>query len=320
MAVMVTGGAGFIGSHLVRKLLERGEKVLVYDSFAAAEPSSLKGMVDKIDLVRGNIMDLSTMVMAAKKHEVERIVHTAGFVSSKLSVEQPVMTAQVNIMGTLNVLETAKLLEMKRVILLSSQRVYGQGKYEPIDEEHPKDPKYPYGSTKLAAELLGLNYHYLYGVDFIATRHTQIYGPGRPDGGRENILKSMIHSAVDGVSCHIPSGGEHPWEFVYIKDVVDALILALYVDSSSLQQRAFNISSGKVYTWAQVADLIRGLVPGSEITIGPGLLELRPGIPDDIRGVLDISRAREELGFTPRYDMIDGLKDYMEWYKSLKVC
>lgn len=316
MAVLITGGAGFIGARAARLLLEQGEKVIVYDTFGAAEPQSLKGIQDQVEIVRGNILDPATMLSTVKRFKVKKILHTAGFVSSGLSMDQPMMAAKINIEGMLNVLEAARIYGVKRVVFLSSQRVYGKGVYGPIDEDHPKNPKYPYGSTKLAAEMLGLNYNYQYGLDFIAVRFSGVYGPGRSGGGRDNILKNMLVSAVRGVPYHLPTGGDHPWEFVHVDDAVEGLVLALNVTPERLRHRVFNISEGKLYTWKEVAEILCQLVPGSRITAGPGLIQLRPGIPDDVKGVLDITRACEELGFSPKYDLYKGLRQYIEWLKG----
>jgi len=307
MSILVTGGAGFAGSHIVESLVNRGDEVIVYGSIS--NPSNLKSVEGRAKVEAGDILDRQRLFDVAKAHRVEKIVHTSAIGWRGTSVQEPVKTAEVNVIGSLNVYEVAKALGVKRVIGFSTIWVYGKTIKEPIDEDHPCNPTIPYAITKLAAEEMGLYYHQTYGVDFIAVRPSAIYGP-RLRSGYAPIL--MLENAINGVPTKWPTGSEHRSDFVNVKDVSSAILLALDVDSAKLKHRIFNVSSGKAYTLKEVRDIIKSLIPEAEIELGSGVVEDW----NQATGPISTVRAREELGYEPRYDLQEGFQEIIEWHKK----
>lgn len=311
VTVLVTGGAGFIGSHIVKALLDRGDQVIVYDNYAQANPRNLEGVSGEIEVVAGDILDLPYLMNTVKKFGVEKIIHMAAIVGGMVSVEKPTQTAKVNIEGTLNALETARIMGAQRVIGFSTESVYGPFRYEPADEDHPRNPQTPYAITKMVCEMLGLHYHRFYGVDFIAVRPSYVYGPAMPgEGRRARPPKTFVVSAVEGKPLKMEEGGDQKVDQVHVKDLVQGVLLTL--DAKEPKHRIYNLASGKAYTFGQTAEIVKELVPGASIEVGPGLLTYSMGQ----EGAIDLSRAREDLGYTPKYDLRDGLKDYIEWYRK----
>ena len=309
--ILITGGSGFLGVHVARALVNRGDEVVVYDT----KLQNLKEMSGKLEIVKGDILEPQSLLDSAEKFGVEKIIHTAALVGHFTSIEKPSQTVKVNIEGTLNVLEAARRMQVKRVLDFSSETVYGQFRYEPVDEDHPRNPVSLYGITKLTSEMMGLGYHKFYDVDYMALRTSFVYGPGMPaewDELRARPPTTFIKSAVEGKPLEMEEGGDQKIDQTYVKDLVQGVLLML--DVKEPKHRIYNITSGKAYTLRQTAEMVKELVPGTSIKVGPGLLRFALGQ----EGAVSISRAHEDLGYTPRYDLKDGLKEYLEWYKKTK--
>ncbi len=313
--IMVTGGSGFLGSYVCRLLAEQGYRVVSYD-IVPLQGKRLyvhKPVRDSILYARGQITDLSHVIAVCQRMDVDAIVHAAAFVGVEDSVEQAYFTYEVNSKGAIVVYETARLLNMERVVLISSNAVYQAKQYEPIDEKHPVfspssgNPAAHYGASKLAAEIIGLTYCMFNGVDLIALRMSSIYGFGMQN---PLYVKPMVESAVLGVSCNFPTGGDMQRDYTYVRDSARAVLGAVEADSTQLSQRVFNISGGRLYSARQVADIVKELVPTARLEIGPGLSIIEQS---DIkaRGMLDCTRAKEVLGYSPGYDLRQGIQDYI---------
>ena len=315
--ILITGGSGFIGAHVAKALVNRGDKVVVYGRATKGYGlRNLKEISNKIEIVKGDVLDSELLRKSVEKFGVEKIVHTAALIGHFTSIERPTQTVKVNTLGTLNVLETARAMELKRVLDFSTQCVYGPFKYEPVDEDHPHEPVSPYGITKLANELLGLAYHRCYGVDYMAVRTTFVYGPGMPeewDELRTRPPATFIKSAVERKPLKMEEGGDQKIDHIYVKDLVQGVLLML--DVKEPKHRIYNITSGKAYTLRQTAEMVKQLAPGTSIEVGPGLWKYAMGQ----EGAVSTRRAHEELGYTPKYDLQDGLREYLEWYKKART-
>ena len=230
-AVLITGGGGFIGAAVARALIRNSVPVVIFDQ-RPPMPLSADDPIQSAAVIVGDILDPFALLRAVEKHKVKRFLHTASIVGAGLSIDNPVRTLQVNMMGLTNVLEISRSLSLGRIIQISSQSVYGPGQYEPVDEKHPTDPDSPYGVTKLSGEKWGNVYASAFGVDFVALRMPHIYGPGRPAGLRGNVIQDMLEAAQTGKPFSMAAGGDQTKEPVYVEDIVAATLAAL--DSAAI--------------------------------------------------------------------------------------
>jgi len=319
--VMVTGGCGFIGAHICRGLAERGDSVVCADVKALeADPELnwlLEPVKDRIRFIKLDTADLAGILRAARDHQAVSIIHTAAIVDPALILSEPLYSMKSMLDGTLNVLETARILNMERIIYLSSLAVYTAAEYEPMDEDHPvhKSDQAPslatYSSSKLASESIGMSYWGLYGLDFIVLRLSAVYGFGMR---YPMYVKPMVENSVIGTPTWFEEGGDMKRDYTYVKDVVAGTLLALDC-TRPLEHRIFNLSTGiPLVKASEAAKVVKESVPDASIEIGAGLNELEKN--EVKRGQLSIEKARKELGFEPRFSLSDGIKDYIEAFRQ----
>jgi len=305
---LVTGGAGFIGSHLVERLIHEGIEVLVVDNLSTGFEENLEKVRQHIHFIPGDINDTDTLREAMS--EVEVIFHQAAVVSVPKSVENPVETAKVNELGTLNVLETARRAGVTKVICASSCAVYGDTVQFPTREDMPTRPLSPYAASKLHGEAYARLYDDLYGLKTVCLRYFNVFGPKQdPSSPYSGVISIFMDKAARGETPTIYGDGEQYRDFVYVADVVQANLLAAQIEDVS--DEIINIGTGNAITvnslWENIAEV-------AGIEIEPERAALRPG---DIReSVADISRAQELLDFKPRYSLEQGLQLTWEWYRS----
>lgn len=303
MRVLITGGAGFVGSHLARKLVASGHEVVLFDNFATALPGSVYDLVGRVTLASGDLLDLSHFLRILKQHSIERVVHTAAIVGVPAALERPLYTARVNVEGSLNVFEAARLLALERVVDISSEESYGPFQSDLATEDHPKNPSSFYGVTKVAVERFGDLYGSFFGLPYVAVRLCWVYGPGYP---RHRIPRSWMEDAFAGRRTTMPSGGDHRIDFTYIDDAVAGLQLVL--EAPRLEHHAYNVATGTSTSLREVAAELKRLLPTWEYEIGPGLMEQTPGHEAPRKGALDITRISRELGYRPAFDLPTGLR------------
>jgi nucleoside-diphosphate-sugar epimerase len=229
------------------------------------------------------------------------------------------MAYRVNLGGTINVLEAARLNGLERVVYISSIGTLTAKKYEPLDEEHPvllpnEGPGGgAYGAAKVASECFCWSYYEGHGVDFVALRLSAVYGLSMQ---YPIYIKPMVENAVKGVPTKFRSGGDLPRDYTYVKDVANVVFLALNVDKAKLKDRIFLIGTGgKLVTPKELVGIIKEFIPNAEIEIGPGVEEWDKH-EIRYRGVINIKRAKEQLGYEPQYDIRRGVKDYIDSYRA----
>jgi nucleoside-diphosphate-sugar epimerase len=305
MKVLVTGGAGFIGSNLVKELVAQGNSVTVLDNLMSGYRSNLDN-IPNVEFVLGDVRDGALVDRLSKEKEI--IFHLAASVGNKRSIDDPIQDAQINVLGTINILEGARKNGVRKVVVSSSAGIFGELKTLPIKEDHPLEPDSPYGSTKLCEEKISLAYGRLYGFEVVCLRYFNVYGPNQRFDAYGNVIPIFAFQMLRNESLTIFGDGEQTRDFINVRDVVQANIKSGMAKGVS---GAFNLGSATRVTINHLVELLRqasGLQP--EVTHGP----LRKG---DVRHSLaDISAASSAFGFAATVDLSDGLNEYMRWAKT----
>jgi len=318
--VLVTGGAGFIGSHLVEEyLINEAEKVVVLDDFSTGTMENLDDMRDeRLKIVKGSILDFAQLNMIVKKEKIDIIDHLAAELEVYTGIKDAERDAKINILGTLNILNAALRNHVEKVLFASSGAVYGQAKYLPIDEEHPLEPHWPYGVSKLAAERYVLQYNKLFGLNTTAFRYSIVYGPKEWFG---RVLTMFIKRIfLENKPPVVFGDGSQTRDFVYVKDVVKAHMLAIEKQESA--GKVFNIGSGEGVSVKELANMLvkasnKGFdilydnpKEGSASHFQPERIRLQGEL---VNFILDCSKAEEILGWRPQTDFNKGVTKEIEW-------
>lgn len=305
MKVIVTGGAGFIGSNLVKALICKGAQVTVIDNLISGYKDNLKPFLD-INFVEGDVRDAALLdrIMSG----VQVIYHLAASVGNKRSIDNPLLDADINVMGTLQVLEAARRHKVKKIIVSSSAGIFGELKELPIKETHPIDPRTPYASSKLYAEKVALAYSEIHGMEVVCLRYFNVYGPNQRFDAYGNVIPIFVFKMLNGEILSIYGDGEQTRDFVNVKDVVQANIKSAETPGLS---GAFNIASG---TQVSVNHLINRLKAISGID--PILNYTAPRLGDVRDSLADISAARTMLKYNPEISFEEGLVEYVNWAKQ----
>ncbi|MFC1857436.1 SDR family oxidoreductase [Thermodesulfobacteriota bacterium] len=307
---LVTGGAGFIGSHLVEALVSEGSEVVVIDDLSTGRFENLKDVQDEITFYHGDIRDRDLLLRAAENCEV--IFHQAAVVSVPQTVEHPAESAAVNEMGTIFVFEAARNSGAKRVIFASSCAIYGDDPELPKDENMKPKPQSPYAAQKLAGEIHAGLYRELYDLEVVCLRYFNVYGPRQdPSSPYSGVISIFMRRALDGTRPVIYGDGNQYRDFIFVKDVIAANFLAANTDG--IDESIFNVATGDYIRINRLWEMIRQLAC---VTLEAEYQDCRPG--DIIESVADIDRARKSLRFEPRFTFEEGLKETMEWYRGMK--
>ena len=301
MRVLVTGGAGFIGSHLVRGCLEAQHEVRVLDDFSTGRRENLRGVGGEIELVEGSITELETVRKSAEGCEV--IFHLAALPSVPLTIEEPLRTHRVNMTGTLNVLVAAQTTGVRRVVYSSSCAVYGEAQTLPVGEDASVRPASPYAVQKYGGELYVDRYVDLFGLEAVSLRYFNVYGPGQdPSSTYAAVVPRFISALAKGEEPVVFGDGLQSRDFVFVGDVVEANLAAASVTLESAA-RVFNVASGSRVTVLELLAAVACALGREDVC--PRHESARPG---DLRdSVADTRRARAELDWCPRTTLAKGL-------------
>jgi len=301
MTTLVTGGRGFVGRHLVDQLLADGERVITYNRDYTVDTR------DGVVAVQGELFDIPRLTETLSAHAVDRIIHTAGQSHPGVSIDLPLTTFAANADGTLAVYEAARMTGVARIVFFSSECALGNiTESGPVTEDIKPTPTTVYGVTKVAGELLGAAYNSLYGMEIVSLRITEVYGPGL---WMPSLLGDMIRAGLRGETFTLESGGDHPFQFVYVEDVATAARLAS--TTSNLTQQAYFVSGGDRVNVYETAQLLTKFLPDARYDIGPGYL------PEWDRQVqFDLSRSARDLGYVPEWALEDGLEKQIDWIRT----
>jgi len=319
MRVLITGGMGVIGAEASRKFVREGHRPVIYARHR--DESLIRDIVDKVDIELGSILDRARLAEVIKARGITHVVHTAAYISA-LSAAQPAESVEINVMGTVNVLEAARAANVARVVYTSAKGVYGPflgaygaPTYKLVTEDHPKEPKRIYDSAKLMGEHATLYWATL-GLDVVVLRFATTYGPGKTARhGNMGVTSQIVEQPANGQPFRLAKGGDEKDDFIYNKD--SALGIYLAVMAKNPASCIYNIGTGIGVTLKDVAAILRRHLPHAVIEIGPGLNFL--GSPYPMHGIYDISRAQKELGYRPEFDLERGVADYLESLQRLKL-
>jgi UDP-glucose 4-epimerase len=314
MAILITG-AGLVGTHTAQRLLARGAQPVLYDLAPSADyiQSILSDVA--VPVVRGDVRDLPRLVQMVREHGADTIVHTAGLIGNRVE-EEPYTGLQINLQGTINVLETARVLGLRRVVFASTEgvydRAYAMDPAQRLPETSPYGYNPLYGASKAASELLGHAYADRLGVDFVALRFSAVFGPGTFVGGSTagQFMHDLIAAAVEERPLRV-----QPWparrEYTYAKDIARGVEAACFADG--LRHRILNLGPGRTYSLEEIVGAVRRVVPGADLSIG--------GPPNEAlarslrNSPYDTTRAREELGWQAEYDLEGAFREYAAWLR-----
>jgi UDP-glucose 4-epimerase len=307
MKVLVTGGGGFIGSHLVEGLVAAGHDVRVLDNFATGRRENVLGLLDRIELIEGDVQSYERAHAAVRGTEV--VFHQAALPSVPRSVQDPLTSNATNVTGTLNVLLAARDSDVRRVVFASSSSVYGANPELPKHEELLTLPMAPYAVAKLAAESYCRSFTEVFGLETVALRYFNVFGSRQdPTSQYAAVVPNFITAALNGSQPVVYGDGEQSRDFTHVENVVAANLLAMTAAGAS--GKTYNIAAGERTSLNRLLELI-GEATGVELE--PRYEEARPG---DVRhSEADVSRARAELGYEPKVSLLDGLKRTIDSYR-----
>jgi len=308
--VLVTGTAGFIGSNLVDRLLKLGAKVIGFDNLFNGRLTNIEDAKKSQSFTfhKGDVRDFNFLLDITQ--DVDIIYHEAAFTSVPQSVKMPSSCNDVNVNGILNILNASLKNDIEKVIFASSSSVYGDTPTLPKKEDMKRIPISPYGVSKLACEAYLQTYTEVYGIDTIILRYFNVYGPRQRDSPYSGVIAIWLGNIIRDENLVIFGDGKQSRDFTYIEDVLQANILAAKTTSHSGE--IFNIGAGSPINLNDLAKLMMRITGKENLEIEYD--DPRPG--DIIHSFADISKAKDLLGFSPKYDQEEGLKDYFKWAKE----
>lgn len=311
MRILITGGAGFIGSHLCDFYTRKKHTVLCFDNFLSGNLMNIKHLLDynNFKLLKGDIRDAASLNNIMR--DVDTVFHLAAQAHVDRSYIEPSLTYDVNVTGTLNVLEAARIHDPKRIIFASTSEVYGSAQYVPIDEKHPLNAPHPYGASKIAADRMCHTYIQTYGMDISILRSFNSFGPRQRDLGYGGVISIFTRRVLSNMPPIIYGNGLQTRDYTYIEDTVRAYDSVLNHDKKI--REPINFGSGRAISIVDLADKIIELC-GKRGQVKPIHVESRIGEVEQL--IADSRKAKDLLGWKPEHDLEQGLRLFIEWYKQ----
>lgn len=306
MKILVTGGAGFIGSNIVDSLINNEIEVVVVDDLSSGNETNIN---KKAKFYKLDIQD-SKLSSVFEKEKPDYVNHHAAQIDVRRSVSDPIFDAKINILGTINILQNCVDYKVKKVIFASSGgAVYGEQEVFPANEEHPLRPISPYGITKLVAENYLYYFKTVHGLDYTALRYANVYGPRQDPYGEAGVIAIFIKKMLNGEQPVINGDGEQTRDFVYVGDVVRANILAINNDTP---ESIINIGTGIETSVREIFGHLKEIIdPSLKAKFAP------PKKGEQRRSVIDYTKARTNLNWEPEMSLLEGLKKTRDYFKSL---
>ena len=308
--ILVTGGAGFIGSHLAEDLVQKGYSVKIMDDFSTGNVNNIRGLFNyrNFKMIRGSITDRELLAKATS--DVDIVFHLAAQIHVDRSIIEPRHTFDVNTLGTLNILDAALENDIELVVYASTSEVYGSAKYVPMDEDHPLNPASPYAATKAAADRLCFSYYNTYKLPVVIVRCFNTYGPRQKGSGYAAAIPMFIKRALAGLPPVIYGDGKQTRDYMYVKDTVNAYNLVLNSHNNILG-KAINFGTGKEISILELANTVLELC-GKKATP----IHAAPRSGEVKRLCADMTLAGKTLNFVPDYTIRKGLQEFVKWYRE----
>ncbi len=307
---LITGIGGFIGSSLAHELVRRGEQVRGVDNFATGKRENLTQLSGQIEFREADILDLDAMKLACT--EVDYVLHQAAIPSVPKSVLDPIGSNRANVDGTVNVLVAARDAKVKRVVYAASSSAYGDTPTLPKHENMTPNPISPYAVAKLASEHYMISFYRCYGLETVALRYFNIFGPRQdPSSPYSGVLAKFITQMLRGEQPTIFGDGEQSRDFTYIDNAVEANLLACKAPGHQVAGKVFNVATGRRIT---LNETFKALQPLTSYSGTPAYADERGG--DIKHSLADISQAEAHLGYKPKVSFEDGLRKTVEWYRA----
>jgi len=305
MKALVIGGAGFIGSNIVKILSRLNYEIVVFDNLTTGYKRNLDN-IDGVKIIIGEISDKRELMRAAKGCNI--IFHLAASIGNIKSINDPEFDSQTNIIGTLNVLDCARKSNIKKVVYSSSAAIFGEPRYQPLDEHHSFAPDSPYGVSKLAGELHCLCYNKLYDMENVCLRYFNVYGTNQRYDSYGNVIPIFTSLLLKNKSITVFGDGEQTRDFINVKDVAMVNVLAAKKEGVS---GVFNIGTGKPITINALAKTMKEVLNSNS----PIIYSL-PRKGEVLHSMANINKAKNVLGFEPSEDIYNNLHEYVNWYKT----
>ncbi len=306
MKTLITGGCGFIGSHIAEALVNDGEDVVIYDNLSSGYEQNIAGFRDKVEFIRGDVRDQETLKQAMQG--ITNIFHEAALVSVFESVEKPYDNHDINLTGTLNVLTAAKEAGAKRLVVASSAAIYGNDPTLPKHESMLPQPESPYALAKITKEYYLSVFSKLYGLETVSLRYFNVFGPRQdPSSMYSGVISKFVDVITAGQDPTVFGDGEQTRDFVFVKDIVQANLLAMRAPSA-ISGSSFNVGTGRRTSLLDLLDALKEIT-GNDFTVH--FKDVRSG--DIKHSVSDISAAVNELEYKPKYDITSGLRELLNW-------
>jgi len=311
MKILITGGAGFIGSHLCDKYTKEGHTVFCLDNFMSGNLTNVRHLLDyqNFKLIQGDIRNLDLLEKVMR--DVNVVFNLAAQIHVEKSYIEPKLTYDVNVMGTQNILGVARMYDIEKIIHASTSEVYGSAQYTPIDENHPLNAPHPYGASKIGADRMCYAYIQTYGMNISILRFFNIFGPRQRDVGYGGVISIFTRRVLSNISPIIYGNGHQTRDYTYINDAVRAYDLVLNHDEPITE--AINLGTGKEVSILDLANKIIDL-HGNKGDIKSVHVEPRMG--EVKRLIADATKAKNLLGWEPEYDFDKGLQEFVQWYQN----
>jgi len=297
-AVLVTGAAGLVGNVVRRKLEQQGRAVVAVDR----TDRSAEGQ----PIIPCDVTDIHRLHAVVADHDIDAIIHCGAYSGPMVARDNPYSMVQVNIVGTANMLELARVHKMRRMVFCSSTSAYGNTPEGLVPEDVALYPTSVYGGSKAASEQLVWTYFRQFGVDALAMRLSWVYGPGRTT---DCIIRTLIEDALAKRPTRVPFGADFHRQFIHVEDAANALILGL--DAGDLPRRIYTVTGGSYLTLGEIGNVVKMILPDADIEMQPG-----PDPVDEVHRRFDISAVRCDLGYEPTFDIESGIRSYADWIAS----
>jgi UDP-glucose 4-epimerase len=315
MKVLLSGGCGFIGSFIAKELIDSGDEVVCFDSLVNyIDPfrtnytiqllDRINMIKDKAKIIRGDIRNKGHVLKVISEEKPDIVVNLAALSSDVMADSMSEEATQVNLIGLMNILDACVQNNVKRVIHTSSSTVYGDFQYTPCDENHPKNPKSIYAGTKYSGEIMTKIYSNRFGLNYTIIRPSAVYGPTEQN---KRVSQMFIENAIAGKELLLDGGGENTLDFTYVKDVAHGFVLAMKSDNAINED--FNITAGNGRKLKEYVAILKNHFPDIKTRERP-LDKLRPN-----RGTLSIEKAKRMLGYEPKYQLEQGIPEYIKWMR-----